>query len=247
VHARQRTSAETLTPDGTVAELAPKPGITDLVPERAGTGVTSRRCVSLRCRRDAETGALQPRLAAARSLLCGHCRDHLDQQLRNLPDLYVEMEQSAGGARTGRTPGVPLSPRTVEVRAAIRGVLASWAQIVVDERAVSRPIRNVAGMAEFLRRHVDWLGAHPAAAEISSEIGELVTAASQLIHTDASWRVVVGKCADPRCGGDLVAWMRPFETSQPSEIRCTLNRDHAWPAQRWGSQRRVARQDKDSA
>lgn len=260
MHARQRTLADTmaLTPDGSVAELAPKPGVTDLVPERAGTGLTSRRCVSLRCRRDAETGALQPRLAAARSLLCGHCRDRLDQQLRNLPDLYVEMEQSLNAAvqtnervSGGRTPGIPLSPRTVEVRAAIRGVLASWAQLVVDERKVSRPIRNVAGMAEFLRRHVDWLGAHPVAAEISSEIGELVAAASQLVHTEASWRVVVAKCSDPECAGDLVAWMRPFDSNLPSEIKCTHNRDHAWPAHRWGSLRRylngVARPEKDSA
>lgn len=223
MHARQRT--ETLTAE-------PAPVIVDVVPERAGTSLSARRCVSLRCRRDTETGALTPRPAAARSLLCGHCRDDLDQRLRNLPDLYVAME------RSGRTPGVPLSPRTVEVRAAIRGVLASWAQVVVDERAVSRPIRNVAGMAEFLRRHVDWLGAHPAAAEIASEVGELVTAASELIDSDASWRVVVGKCADPRCTGDLVAWMRPFATAEPSEITCTQNRDHAWPAPGWESRRR---------
>lgn len=184
MHARQRTDAA----------MAPSPGVTDLVPERAGTGLTSRRCVSPRCRRDADTGTSQPRLAAARSLLCGHCRDRLDQQLRNLPDLYAELEQSINASRR-RTPGVPLSPRTVEVRAAVRAVLASWAQLVVAERKVTRPVRNVVGMAEFLRRHLEWLGAHPAAAEIAGEVGEVVTAATQLSHADASWQAVVGKCS----------------------------------------------------
>jgi hypothetical protein len=67
-----------------------------------------------------------------------------------------------------------MSPDVVEARAAIRGVLATWAHLVVTGRATPRPARSVAGMAEFLRRHADWLGAHPAAAEIVGEIAGLV-------------------------------------------------------------------------
>lgn len=161
------------------------PAIAALAPDPAGAGGFARRCVSPHCCRHAGTGALG-------AGLCGLCRDDLDQELRDLPDLYAALARTAGRTR--------LSARTVEVRAAIRGVLASWAQVVVDERTVSRPIRDVAAMAEFLRRHVDWFGAHPAAAELASEVDELVTSASQL----------TGECADPR---DLMAWLRPFETA----------------------------------
>lgn len=103
--------------------------------------------------------------AALRSRLCAPCRDRLAARLHDLPVHYAALDQ--------RTPGTPLPSHAVEARSAIRGVLASWAHIVVKGRAVPRPIRSVTGMAEFLHRHVDWLGAHPAVAEIVCEIAEL--------------------------------------------------------------------------
>lgn len=106
------------------------------------------------------------RAAHTRSRLCAPCRDGLAAHLRDLPGLYVAVEHS-------RAPGTPLSAQAAGARSAIRCVLASWAHLVVGGRAVPRPVRSVAAMAEFLHRHVDWLGAHPAAAEIAAEIGDL--------------------------------------------------------------------------
>jgi len=114
-----------------------------------------RRCAGPCCRH----------AAALRSRLCAACRDALAAQLRDLPARYAALDQ--------RTPGTPLPPHAVEARSVIRGVLASWAHVVVNGRAVPRPMRSVAGMAEFLHRHIDWLGAHPAVAEILGEIAEL--------------------------------------------------------------------------
>ena len=114
-----------------------------------------RRCAAARC----------GHAAALRSRLCAACRDGLAAQLRDLPARYAALDR--------RTPGTPLPSRAVEARSAIRGVLASWAHLVVNGRAVPRPIRSVDGMAEFLHRHVDWLGAHPAVAEIMGELAEL--------------------------------------------------------------------------
>jgi hypothetical protein len=124
------------------------------------------------------------RAALTRSRLCAPCRDGLAAHLRDLPDLYVSVEHS-------RTPGTPLSTQAARARSAIRGVLASWAHLVVGGRAVPRPARLVTDMAEFLHRHVDWLGAHPAAAEIAAEIGDLAT---RLRHAC---------CA--QCAGELAA------------------------------------------
>lgn len=116
-----------------------------------------RRCAAPHCRH----------AAALRSRLCAGCRDELAGHLRDLPARYVALDH-------GRLPGTPMSPDAVEARAAIRGVLAAWAHLVVDGRAAPRPMRSVTGMAEFLHRHVDWLGAHPAVAEIMGEIAGLV-------------------------------------------------------------------------
>lgn len=117
-----------------------------------------RRCVAPCCRH----------AAALRSRLCAACRDELAERLRDLPVYYAGLDH-------GRGPGTPLSPHAVVARSVIRGVLASWTYLVVNGRAVPRPTRSVAGMAEFLHQHVEWLGAHPAAAEIAREIAELGT------------------------------------------------------------------------
>lgn len=115
-----------------------------------------RRCA--RCRR----------AARARSRLCGSCRDGLAALLSELPGLYGTIERGA---------------RAAEARSAVRGVLASWVHVVVGGRAVPRPVRSVAELAGFLHRHVDWLGAHPAVAEIVAEFGDL---AARLRHASCA-------------------------------------------------------------
>lgn len=119
------------------------------------TATHLRRCAAPHC----------SEAAALRSRLCAACRDDLAGRLRDLPAHYAALDH--------RTPGTPLPPHAVEARSAIRGVLATWAYVVVNGRAVPRPIRSVAGLAEFLHQHIDWLGAHPAVAEILGEIAEL--------------------------------------------------------------------------
>ncbi|GAB1509591.1 hypothetical protein [Actinophytocola sp. KF-1] len=133
-----------------------------------------RRCAAPRCGHAAGT----------RSRLCEPCHDGLATLLTDLPGLYAAVEHS-------RVPGTPLSARTVEARTAVRGVLASWAHVVVGGRAVPRPVRSVAELAGFLHRHVDWLSAHPAVAEIVAEIGDLT---ARLRHAC---------CA--QCAGELAA------------------------------------------
>lgn len=116
-----------------------------------------RRCAAPDCRTT----------AAVRSRLCAACRDVLAEHLCLLPARYAAFEHD-------RTPGTPLPRHAVETRTAMRGVLASWAHVVVTGRVVPRPVRSVPGLADFLHRHVDWLGAHPAAAEIATEVAELM-------------------------------------------------------------------------
>lgn len=105
-------------------------------------------------RRCAGSGCRRGAVAGAR--LCGDCLDGLVAHLHLL----------ASGHVVGR--------------AAVRGVLATWAHVVVTGRVVARPARSVAGLAEFLCRHIDWLGAHPAAAEFAAEVVGLVPVGREL-------------------------------------------------------------------
>jgi hypothetical protein len=150
-----------------------------------------RRCAASPC----------PDMAARRSRLCRPCRDLLAERLAALPLGLAGGSASASWSGVA-SPGalvaaqlavLPLSGRSAVVsvarpevgastreRAAIRAVLATWAHVVVAERAVPRPARSVASLASFLHEHVDWLGAHPAAAEITAEIGALVSPSARV-------------------------------------------------------------------
>jgi len=113
--------------------------------------------------------------------LCVPCQERLDRQLALLPRVYGELEvalvtaPNSGDRVTGTArPGIPLNGPAVEARAAIRGSLASWADLIVEGRTVRLPLRTVPALAAFLRRHLGWLAVHPAADDIAAEIDMLL-------------------------------------------------------------------------
>jgi hypothetical protein len=173
--------------------------------------------------------------------VCSACLDRLVGDIRNLPTLYDDcMNQSGQGSmrmiRTGprkNNTADPMSAAATEIRTAIRKVLASWASLVADERRLERPPRDIRALSRFLCRHAEWLAAHPAAAEIVDEIGELTRAARRTAYSNGAGRVPVGSC--PTCSGELVAHMRRREDALPAEIVCTAFPDHRWPATRWAT------------
>jgi hypothetical protein len=113
--------------------------------------------------------------------LCVPCQERLDRQLALLPRVYGELEVAlvtapdSGDRVTGSDrPGIPLNGPAVEARAAIRGTLASWADLIVEGRTVRLPLRTVPALAAFLRRHLGWLAVHPAADDAATEIDALL-------------------------------------------------------------------------
>ncbi|SEO97676.1 hypothetical protein SAMN05216267_106327 [Actinacidiphila rubida] len=113
--------------------------------------------------------------------LCVPCQERLDRQLALLPRVYGELEVAlvpapdSGDRVTGiDRPGIPLNGPAVEARAAIRGTLASWADLIVEGRTVRLPLRTVPALAAFLRRHLGWLAVHPAADDAATEIDALL-------------------------------------------------------------------------
>lgn len=193
------------------------------------------------CQRPSDNVGKKARSAGDGRLVCSVCLDRLVGDIRSLPTLYDDcMSQTGSGTvRVIRnrprksTTADPMSAAATEVRTAIRKVLASWASLVADERRLQRPPRDILELSQFLCRHAEWLAAHPAAAEIVDEIGELTRTARRVAYSHGGGRVPVGSC--PTCSGELVAYMRRREDSLPAEIVCDTVPDHRWPATRWAT------------
>lgn len=212
---------------------------------RAGAGGVRNGkllCVGIHCQLRYESGRSRQRVLNG-SRICPVCRDKLASGLLSLAGLYAEcgrlLDASGGGASqlrakvSGGLPGLPFNARAAETRTEILDVLESWSAMVADERRVSPPRRGVVDLAEFLRRHVDWLTAHPAAAEATEEVARLVRSARQVVDPVRMRRVPIGTCVEKGCGGQLHAVMSLNESSAPARISCDVDSRHSWSEHQW--------------
>ncbi|MBQ1076225.1 hypothetical protein KBX06_24150 [Micromonospora sp. C31] len=209
------------------------------------------RCVAPRCGR---SGA--PRLARPGAQLCLICQERLDGHLAALPRQYHRsmgaLTRSPGkGERIrggGSSYGIPLHFATVDARAAAESVLSCWAQLVVDERDVAAPRRDVSEMARFLRLHQEWLVAHSAAGELSYEIGALYGRFRALLDADEPRRMSLGACPASECSGTISAALRNEEPGgECSDVRCSDDPEHHWPVGSWGVLRQLRQRTRGAA
>ncbi|GAA4733404.1 hypothetical protein Prum_009570 [Phytohabitans rumicis] len=126
-----------------------------------------------------------------------------------------------------------MNPAAAEIRSSILTVLASWAGLVVEERRLVPPARDLPALARFLCLHADWLTSHPAAGDIADEIYDITRLARSIAYPNNVRRIHIGYCPGADCAGDLVAVIRPRGDLLPSEIICTVSSDHAWPTTWW--------------
>ncbi|SEF88000.1 hypothetical protein SAMN05216223_102343 [Actinacidiphila yanglinensis] len=131
--------------------------------------------------------------------LCVPCQERLDRQLALLPRVYGELEVAlvpapdSGDRETGTArPGIPLNGPAVEARAAVRGTLASWADLIVEGRTVRLPLRTVPALAAFLRRHLGWLAVHPAAEDAATDIDAVLYEALRITSPEPCGAVPSG-------------------------------------------------------
>jgi hypothetical protein len=192
-------------------------------------------CEAPACRADLDIRALSLGLR-----LCAACRDRLARQLSRLPALYKECEETllhradhSAGRVSGRWPGgICLNEGAVTVRSNMTDVLASWCEMVVGERGVPRPGRRTVGqLAAFLRTHLEWLSAHPAAADFAAEVAKLVAAASDVTCPDPILTMDLGPCAEPGCQRILRATIRGPDQSLTQQVRCDAG--HIWLPHQW--------------
>ncbi|MET9730840.1 hypothetical protein ABZZ79_09300 [Streptomyces sp. NPDC006458] len=134
-----------------------------------------------------------------------------------------------------------MSPAAAEIRFAIRSVLSSWSALVAEERHLAGPVRDIAELARFLNRHLDWLAGHPAAGELVDEVRTLVGTARRIAYPDTGRRVRIGHCPHSDCDGDLTALIRHRGDRHPPRIVCTTTPGHSWPVTWWNTLARQMR------
>lgn len=177
--------------------------------------------------------------------LCGSCLNLLGKNLNSMPLLYAGCGENLDGGKSmpqrvsgGPLPGIKFNIAAADCRADIVAVLAAWSDLVAEQRSAAPPRRHVPEMAAMLMRHLDWLAAHPAAAELTEEINKLARAARQVIDPQWCRRIPIGPCVHPGCAGKLVAVIPAGCDILPAEISCAVDPAHSWPSRAWTQLRR---------
>lgn len=196
-------------------------------------------CVGIGCWQRHETGQGRRRVVAGLHL-CRACWDNLATGLKRIPRLYYECGRLLAGSdqprdRTsgGPMPGIPFNAAAADVRETIRGVLASWSGMIVEERRVTKPARTVSALAKFLAHHVDWMAAHSTATEVTDEVTQLVRSAHHVAYPNPARRMPIGACVEQGCSGELFALVHPQELLLPPAINCDADPCHSWLAHQW--------------
>jgi hypothetical protein len=171
--------------------------------------------------------------------LCGACLTLSRKMLRALPLLYEDcvhaMDPAPRGPVIEKVSGTrsvhSVNETAVEARTKIEAVLASWAGLVADERGLPARGAGVAHLTRFLAAQLDWLAAHPGAADFVTEIDDLVSGTLQVIDAGPADRFELGPCIESGCAGLLVA-RRPGPGADVPEVGCDSGR-HAWRPDQW--------------
>lgn len=133
-------------------------------------------------------------------------------------------------------PPLPIDPRITEHRQQIGQVLASWCQLVAEERDIRPPEGVTTALCAFLARHHGWSVEQPWADDYAAEILELGRRAWSLLNPSGRRRFEVGQCGEmltgefvggvmqeQPCAGTLWALLLPADPYEPefgSEIAC---------------------------
>ena len=214
-----------------------------------------RDCAAPRCGHGRSTGRPRGHGAVDGLRLCVAALDRLRADLRGLRDAYEESERTmacgapvnlrerVSGSRAAT--GIVLDEKVMAIRTELTEVLACWAGLVVEEqRSPDRSgrggrdpgqgvRRDVPGLVRFLVRHLEWLAAHPAAAEFDEEVARLLETATRMFGPGPAQRRPVGSCPQPGCGSTLHAVLRRADDheSAPGHVACEAG--HFLPPQQW--------------
>lgn len=176
----------------------------------------------------------RPRQAADGINLCPGCHTALGRNLAALPTLHVDVLDSLpvagrtdGPAVSGsRTPPLPYNPRAGDWLSQLAHDLAWIVALVADRRGLKElPGPGPAAQCGWLKKHVNWLAAHPDAGVFKDVFSELVGRGYSVIDP-SRLPLLIGPCQelweDMPCEGILRASVRRDGDPAPSEIWCDV-------------------------
>lgn len=179
--------------------------------------------------------------------LCEACLTRAERNLAELPVLYEECVHSmsvpprtltmerVSGSRSFES----LNDAAVDVRHDIHDVLSSWVDMVLEERHTTQvsartpiPRDPVVNFTQFLTGHLEWLAAHPVAAEFAHELDTLVAEAHKVINSDpVAGRIDLGPCIETNCPGSLSASFSIEGNTRCPNVTCDTG--HGWQPHQW--------------
>lgn len=185
-------------------------------------------------------------------LLCVQCSWEVEQALKGLPALMVDLhdaltrqvrlgEQLAGGMPT-KAPEQPLpfNVSASEMAADLRVYLVGWVMDIHDtyDRKSPLPSDNLAAMAKWLRRRMGVIVTHPAADDIHAEITAAYEKVKYVIDVAPDrTRFEVGPCPETspddgaQCDGQVWAHF-PTERDRRPRMECR-HCGTIWEPEQW--------------
>lgn len=173
--------------------------------------------------------------------VCHGCLANLEQALAEM-SAHFDALARALAPRSGHGPQVtgtreralPIDPTVADHRSDLRGKLASWATMIAEERDIGGPgSYEVPLVSMWLLVHLRWACAQPWVDEYAGEVRSLRSRSLSLLYPSGRRRVEVGACIEVGCDGVLTATIAPIDDLLPSEITCSHNAEHAYPASQW--------------
>lgn len=199
-----------------------------------------------------------PAQAADGLNLCQHHTRWIALDAVLAANLWIELGLCLVGSGTmeeirtkGEKLGINLRDAVVEHRGDIRHTLVSWTLMISDERGIGTPADTITALGDYVARHNQWLAAHPAAGDASSELRELVTVGRALQQPSGTRVVPIGPCpvvAEERvCTGTLRALLRRQASLLPSAVTCDADATHSWDSTQWSKLGRAMKQARSVA
>jgi hypothetical protein len=167
---------------------------------------------------------------------CSPCFDRLAQQLNDIqreaelltatPSLAAPTGGRGGTLAAHRAPArvdaLALADTRTNTDSAI-GVLATWARIVREDRALTPPDRiTLPGECATLTRHLDWIAAQPWIDEFATQLGDLL-ARLRRANPDTLRARTIGRCPQPDCGGPIRRRPQQHTMWRDEGDRCTAH------------------------
>lgn len=203
------------------------------------------------CTDDACRGCL-PALAADGMELCRYHCDRIGADALEAAKLDGDLAlaltgQGEPGVR-GDHGGLSLNDQAAEARTMLRAILSGWCRLIAEERGIELPgfrrggewviTDSVEAMGRYVAHHAQWLAAHPAAADASAELRDLLRQCRAAAYPSGTRVIDIGLCPvvdndQMPCGGKLRAMIRPGESMLPSAVGCDQDEAHRWGASEW--------------